>query len=91
MKIKVIWFDGSTDTAHELVGTKEFPGTYEDVLEAFGEVIQDIVDWYESNHGIIDQGGDDDWMEFDLADYSPSEDDPKLPKILFDRLEEEVG
>jgi hypothetical protein len=101
MKFRVCYWHGEDDDGYDnhqvnLDGTKEFP-KIENMSSkqelSYCKALQKIVSKYEDIIGVIDQGGDADWQEFDCLDlctFEPKEAD-KLAKQFLDEVEKKVS
>ena len=90
MKIRVSYYDANIDKLYEVNGTVDFPEMDHGVPQAYLNKIGEIVGDEEENNeviGCIDMGGDDEWMDLDIADYEPNHDMDKVARDLLGRVE----
>lgn len=65
MKVKVCYYNDTSDETIELVGSLEF----EDNIENSYKVYKVVEDW-EDNFGCIDQDGDNEYWSFTFLDWN---------------------
>jgi hypothetical protein len=72
MRLLVTWYDFDADEGHELAHPDELPFDASNLSESQMEALDRVVTQAEVNFGLcIDQGGEVNTCEFDIADYEP--------------------
>lgn len=90
MKINVSWYDDINDVIHECISQNDFDMP----AEAFIEKLDTLITTLELKHGVcIDQGGDNNFYELNLADIDSSNHNKndELAKEILDASEKEMS
>jgi hypothetical protein len=88
MKIMISYYDEMNDRTIEFKGTKDF-GALED--ERSLKIIDDVASGFEerTNDDIcVDHGGDEEWYELNVADYTPGIDIDAICQQILNAVED---